>query len=71
MNRAIRYVHHKQTALVNANEGSERNVLKISAQSKGFEQGFNEFYESSQYKNEDEKNKPWYLKHDDNNPFLR
>ncbi len=72
LNRAIRFVRSKQTSLVNVHEGFEHNSMKVSAQSRGFQEGFSDFYMKSNYVDEDDRNKPWYLKVDDNSdPFLK
>lgn len=62
LNRSIRFIHDNQTSLVNVSEGFEHNALKISAQNKGFREGFNGVFEKSSFKNQSENEKPWYLR---------
>lgn len=72
LNRALRYSRAKETSLIRDSLAFEHSKIKLSAQSNGFSRAFDEVKFESEYRNEDDRIKPWYLQSDiHSKPFIK
>lgn len=71
LNRALRYTRNKETSLIGDSLVFEHRKIKLRAQSEGFRNAFDKVIGESEYKNEDDNSKPWYLQQDLNTkPYI-